>query len=76
MSRGAWSSESIESQRVRHNCRVLVCRHTALNCEHCHVHTLKARKVAGFYEMISYRQSYNHDDIRVRKLKSCTQALP
>ena len=53
-----------------------MCRHTALNCEHCHVHTLKARKVAGFYAMISYRQSYNHDDIRVRKLKSCTQALP
>ena len=26
--------------------------------------------------MISYRQSYNHDDIRVGKLKSCIQAMP
>ena len=53
-----------------------MCRHAALNCGHCHVYTLKARKIVGFYEMISYRQSYNHDVVRVRKLKSCTQAAP
>lgn len=49
---------------------------SALNCEHCHVHTLKARKFFAFvlfFEKINDRQSITLGIPRFRKFESCTQ---
>lgn len=48
---------------------------SALNCEHCHVHTLKARKFFAFvlfFEKINDRQSITLGIPRFRKFESYT----